>query len=56
MAESPLPDPLSKIFDCPLRSVINREEMGMLTGSERTGWILHTKNEHKKKKSQRGLQ
>lgn len=36
-----LPDPASMMLDCPLRSGTSRDELGMLTGSERTGWILH---------------
>lgn len=36
-----LPDPASMMLDCPLRSGTSRDEPGMLTGSERTGWILH---------------
>lgn len=38
----PLPDPASMMLVCPLRSGTSRDEPGMLTGSERTGWILHT--------------
>jgi len=37
-----LPVPVSMMLDCPLRSATSRDEPGMLTGSERTGWILHT--------------
>lgn len=37
-----LPDPASMMLDGPLRSATSRDELGMLTGSERTGWILHT--------------
>lgn len=29
------------MLGCPLRSGARRDEPGMLTGSERTGWILH---------------
>lgn len=35
-----LPD-ASMRLGCPRRSGTSREEPGMLTGSERTGWILH---------------
>lgn len=35
-----LPD-ASMLLGCPLRSGTSREDPGMLTGSERTGWILH---------------
>lgn len=37
-----LPEPVSMMLDCPRRSATSRDEPGMLTGSERTGWILHT--------------
>lgn len=30
------------MLGCPLRSGARRDDPGMLTGSERTGWILHT--------------
>lgn len=29
------------MLGCPLRSGTRRDDPGMLTGSERTGWILH---------------
>lgn len=29
------------MLGCPRRSGARRDEPGMLTGSERTGWILH---------------
>lgn len=35
-----LPD-ASMMLGCPLRSGARRDDPGMLTGSERTGWILH---------------
>lgn len=35
-----LPD-ASMMLGCPRRSGSSRDEPGMLTGSERTGWILH---------------
>lgn len=36
-----LPEVASITVETPLRSETGREEPGMLTGSERTGWILN---------------
>lgn len=35
-----LPEVASATVEIPLRSEVGRDEPGMLTGSERTGWIL----------------
>lgn len=39
-----LPEVASMTVETPLRSAAGRGEPGMLTGSERTGWILATRH------------
>lgn len=38
-----LPEVASITVETPLRSETGRDDPGMLTGSERTGWILNNK-------------